>query len=352
MAVLLRKVRRTNAAAASVLEQADFRTDSEIRSLTRADLHELFPGPEKLKLRRIIFRIIKKHKPINVLLKELEGFILPYSLRDSLSCSGVLVDYLHTLKDMKDQLNNVQSVIEAHINLLEDISKAQPHQKQDSDVLSSPGTKAPSLSPEPDITPENGHSYAAQVMYQMVVGGKTFDAHLQLMAEVQAQVQCQVQLISCSQDGQVLIVFCPITSRTGADVDGAMRNVTGEGPVILVLMHHTLNIRHTATRRMWSDYSNIVLHVNIFYHKKAHGLLKCQENNAAVIQIQNKLLEYCTPRSKWAVTGGYNSPDIDSCSHLDGEGSEFGFRLFDSDSSSSSTSSSNSDTKSIWGPVE
>ncbi|XP_014905802.1 uncharacterized protein LOC106958426 [Poecilia latipinna] len=352
MAVLLRKVRRTNAAAASVLEQADFRTDSEIRSLTRADLHELFPGPEKLKLRRIIFRIIKKHKPINVLLKELEGFVLPYSLRDSLSCSGVLVDYLHTLKGMKDQLNNVQSVIEAHIHLLEDISKAQPHQEQDSDVLSSPGTKAPSLSPAPYITPENGHSYAAQVMYQMVVGGKTFDAHLQLMAEVQAQVRGRVQLLSCSKDGQVFLVFCPVTSRTGADVDGAMRNVTGGEPVILVLMHHTLSIRPTATRRMWSDYSNIVLHVNIFYHKKARGLLKCQENNAAVIQIQNKLLEYCTPRSKWAVTGGYNSPDIDSCSHLDGEGSEFGFRLFDSDSSSSSTSSSNSDAKSIWGPVE
>lgn len=73
----------------------------------------------------------------------------------------------------------------------------------------------------------NVHLFPA-VMYQMVVGGKTFDAHLQLMAEVQAQMQCQVQLISCSQDGQVLIVFCPITSRTGADVDGAMRNVTGK----------------------------------------------------------------------------------------------------------------------------
>lgn len=65
-------------------------------------------------------------------------------------------------------------------------------------------------------------------MYQMVVGGKTFDAHLQMMAKVQAQVQDQVRLISCSQDGQILIVFCPITSRTGVDVDGAMSNVTGK----------------------------------------------------------------------------------------------------------------------------
>ncbi|XP_036003491.1 uncharacterized protein LOC118556541 [Fundulus heteroclitus] len=353
MSVLLRKVRRTNPAAASVLERADFRTDSEIQSLTREDLHELFPGPEKLKLRRTVFRIIKKRKPINVLLKELQGFIPHYSLRDSLSCSGVLVDYLHTLKDMKAQLNNVQSFIEAHIDLLEDISKAPPHQEHDqSDVLSEPGTTVPSPPLEPYIKPANGHSFAAQVMYQMIVGGKTCDAHLQLMAKVQTQVQHQVQLISCSQDGRVFIVFCPITSRAGPDVNGAMANVTGREPVILVLMHHTLDSKHTATRRTWSDFSNIVLHVNVFFHETAQGLLRCQENNAAVIQIQNKLLEYCTPGSKWAVTGEYNSPGIDSCSHLDSGGSEFGFRLFGSGSSSSSSSSSDGDTKSIWGPPE
>ncbi|XP_038149228.1 uncharacterized protein LOC119788704 [Cyprinodon tularosa] len=351
MAVLLRKVRRTNAAAASVLERADFCTDSEIRSLTREDLHELFPGPEKLKLRRTILRIIKKHKPINVLLKELRGCIPEYSLRDSLSGSGVLVDYLHTLKEMKAQLNNMHSFIEAHIELLEDMSKARPHQQHDPDLLSNPDTKSPSPPIGAHIIPANGHSYGAQVMYQMVVSGKTFDAHLQLMAKVQAQMQERVQLISCSQEGQVLIVFCPITSRAGADVDGAMTNITGHEPVILVLMHHTLDFKHMTTRRTWSDDLNIVLHVNIFYHETAHGLLRCQENYKAVIQIQNKLLEYCTPGSKWAVTGEYNNPGIDSCSRLDSGGSEFGFRLFGS-SSSSSSSSSNCDTKSIWGPAD
>lgn len=49
---------------------------------------------------------------------------------DALSNNGVLVDYLHLLKDMKAQLNNVQSFLEAHISLLEDI-KAQPQQKHD-----------------------------------------------------------------------------------------------------------------------------------------------------------------------------------------------------------------------------
>lgn len=65
-------------------------------------------------------------------------------------------------------------------------------------------------------------------MYQMVVCGKTFDAHLQLMAKVQAQVQDRVQLVSCSQDGQIIVVFCPISSRAVADVDAAMTCVTGK----------------------------------------------------------------------------------------------------------------------------
>ncbi|MEQ2186623.1 hypothetical protein GOODEAATRI_030476, partial [Goodea atripinnis] len=48
----------------------------------------------------------------------------------ALTSNGVLVDYLHLLKDTKTQLNNVQSFLEAHIGLLEDI-KAQPQQKCD-----------------------------------------------------------------------------------------------------------------------------------------------------------------------------------------------------------------------------
>lgn len=49
---------------------------------------------------------------------------------DALTNNGVLVHYLHLMKDMKAQLNNVQSFLEAHIRLLEDI-KAQPEQKHD-----------------------------------------------------------------------------------------------------------------------------------------------------------------------------------------------------------------------------
>ncbi|KAM4521953.1 uncharacterized protein PAE49_001864 isoform 1-T2 [Odontesthes bonariensis] len=347
MSVLLRKIRRTDAAAAAVLERADFCTDSEIQSLTREDLHELFPGAENLKLRRNIFGMIHKQKPVNVLLKELQGLIPSDSLRAALSTHGVLVDYLHILKDVKTQVQKVQSFLEAHIGLLEDINKAQADQEPDRDVLPGASTSALCAPVEPHNIPADIHPYGAQVMYQMVVSGRTFDAHLQLMAKVQAQVQDQVQFISCSEDGQIIIVFCQISSRAGTEINTAITSLKGDVPVILVLMHQTHQVKHAAVRT-WSDYSNVVLDVSVFYHETARGLLRCQENTVAVSQILSKLLEYSIPRCKWDVNGDYQRTGRisgDRGSHIDSGGSELGFRLF---SGSSSSSSSDSESKSIW----
>lgn len=121
----------------------------------------------------------------------------------------------------------------------------------------------------------------------------------------------------------------------------------GDEPVILVSMHHTLEVKHTKLRRTRSAYSNVVLQVDVFYHETERGLLRCQENSAAVAWIQNKLLEYSIPRAKY-VNGECNDAEKERGSHPD---TEFGFRLFSSGSSSSSTSS-DSCSKSIWGPGE
>lgn len=129
MSVLLKEIRHINSKAASVLEKADFCTDSAIQSLTREDLNELFPGVSQLKLRKTIFDTIHKQKPIEVLMKELKGFIPHESLSNALTENGILVDYLHILKDMKTQMNHVQTFLDAHIRLLEDIRKPKTEQE-------------------------------------------------------------------------------------------------------------------------------------------------------------------------------------------------------------------------------
>lgn len=111
--------------------------------------------------------------------------------------------------------------------------------------------------------------------------------------------------------------------------------------------------------RKGCGHSNVVLQVNVFYHETARGLLRCQENAAAVSQIQNKLLQYSILTSKLGVmgkcdrTGSVPDDDVVEASQFERGGSELGFSLFRRGSSSSTTSSSsNSESKSIWGPGE
>ncbi|KAM4529238.1 uncharacterized protein V3H82_027420 [Fundulus diaphanus] len=312
MSVLLKEIRDYNFDAAKVLQKADFRSDSEIQSLTREDLRELFPGPEKLKLRRSIFEIINKQKPVEKLLQDIRGFIPEDSIKDALTNNGVLVDYLHLLRGMKAQLNHVQSFIDAHISLLEDI-KAQPQQKHD------PGPPAKTLDPpttsrylsndtptqKSQVTgdqsswcsaPSRSGNYGAQVTgfkYKMVVSGQTFNAHNQILEKLKSSAQ-HLNLVETqsSEDCQIVFVFCPISSRTGTDVDAAMKMVTGDKPVILVLMHHAHEAKHVTPMGTWHHNPKIVHHVNVFYHETMRGLIDCKENNGAISGIRTELIKY------------------------------------------------------------
>uniref|UniRef100_A0A1A7XWL7 Uncharacterized protein n=1 Tax=Iconisemion striatum TaxID=60296 RepID=A0A1A7XWL7_9TELE len=118
MSVLLEKITKIDEPAAKKIEEAGFRSDSEIRDLTREDLRELLPGPKNMKIRINIFKTISKTDSLSELLKKLQGFI-PHDLKATLSKTGLLADYLHILKDMKTKQNNVQMFLEAFIKHLE-----------------------------------------------------------------------------------------------------------------------------------------------------------------------------------------------------------------------------------------
>ncbi|XP_038149222.1 uncharacterized protein LOC119788699 [Cyprinodon tularosa] len=316
MSVLLKEIRMYNSNAAIVLEKANFCSDSEIQSLTRIDLNELFPGPEKLKLRRSIFEKINKQKPIEKVLQDLRSFIPEDSIKDALSSGGVLVDYLHVLKDTHAQLSNVQHFLEAHISLLEDI-KGQPQQKHQpgsaakpldhraasrnetalqkpQDSFSGAGNQSFFRSTQSNLWSSSyGRSQVAQVMvkFKMVVGGKTFDAHLQILDKLRSSTQ-QLMLVESqnNEDCQMAFVFCPVVSRVGTDVEAAMKLVTGDMPVILVLMHHTHEAKPVTTMGTW-ECNSVMHHVNVFYHEKARGLITCKENDNAISDLQNVLLK-------------------------------------------------------------
>ncbi|XP_056284601.1 uncharacterized protein LOC130202835 isoform X13 [Pseudoliparis swirei] len=447
MSFLLSEIKRVNRDAARVLETAELRTDSEIQTLTREDLHELFPGPQHFKLRRTLYDVIHNQPIAEQLLKKLKGFLPRESVMAALTNNGVLVDYLQILKDRKTQ-------VDAHIGLLEKFIADQPDsgqtdgcsqeagglgisdafgqnfkqigptgpqepqslgtsdafgqnfkqigptgpqepqslgtsdafgqnfkqigspcpqepqslgtsdaigpnlkqigptgpqepQKHRSGVsapagrrdgfqygatehrsgVSAPagqrdgfqyGATGPSASaPAYRVKAHGGKSDGFQqdtggepfiilsvpdvveptLLYKMVVGGgKTFGTDRTLMQKVEKPFQNRLRPCG-AQDNKITFVFCPISSCIGADVDAAMVDIKDDKPIVLVLMHHTHEVKAVSSMKMRPDDARVVLRVNVFYHETC-GLLKCEQNDAAVTEIQNKLEESFIRRSK------------------------------------------------------
>lgn len=76
------------------------------------------------------------------------------------------------------------------------------------------------------------------------------------------------------------IVFIPVVSRTGTDIDAAVSSIKDDKPVLLVVLHHTFN-----PETVVPDSSKFVVRENtftvdcLFFEDK--GLLKCNNNDKA-----------------------------------------------------------------------
>ncbi|KAI9522577.1 hypothetical protein NQZ68_034929 [Dissostichus eleginoides] len=245
---LLMEIRNQERDAADVLQEADLRSDSEIRSLTREELLELFPGPKDFKLRRRIFEIIQNQKPVKQLPTKVNNVI-------PISPKGPSVDRMDT-------------------------SDQQPPPKKRFEAV---------------------NKRKGKLVYKIVVNGTTFGADFELMEKVKNEVKDQFDLVqSYSNDHNVTIVFCPIVSRMGPDVESAMRNVKGDKPVILVLMHHAYEAKFIPKV---AQGANIKLQVNVFFHETKKGLLNCGENGAVVCEITKYLQEIPIPNAQVVAAG-------------------------------------------------
>nr|XP_046229991.1 uncharacterized protein LOC124051018 isoform X2 [Scatophagus argus] len=321
---LLDKIKNKSKKAAREFEKAGLRTNLDIQFVTREELLELFPGAENFQLRRTIFGIINEQKPVDAVIRELKAFIPHEIFRAAVTGNGVFVDYLHILKDMKTQMNNVQAFLDAHIGLLEEFSKYPPDQalcqtstpEPCNQLMPCNASNADQEQGKPDIgtssasgplllqsnqtgieTPSasgSSHQYfiqTATVQYRSVACCGTLGVPDQMMQKMKNQCQGQVQIVECQEDYWITVVFCPVTSRVGSDAQSALSNVTDDKPVILVLMYHRHQPMCVPEMRELSSFQNVVLCVNVFYHEKC-GLLTCAQNDAAVSNIQSKLLEY------------------------------------------------------------
>ncbi|XP_030609907.1 uncharacterized protein LOC115797464 [Archocentrus centrarchus] len=128
-----------------------------------------------------------------------------------------------------------------------------------------------------------------------VVTGRTFGADEAILEQVKNSkgwISPEVQITSL-QECDIIMVLCPITARSGSDVEEAFRREEvsqSDKPLILVLMHHTWDAEYSTGGRKWAEEnSKIVLEVHVLFHETQPGLLQCERNLQAVGEIRNKL---------------------------------------------------------------
>ncbi|XP_061578848.1 uncharacterized protein LOC133445541 [Cololabis saira] len=150
------------------------------------------------------------------------------------------------------------------------------------------------------------------VKVHKVTTGETFGADEGLLRQMTDGLHVK---FTSPEESDVIIVFCQISSRVGSDVEAAMRKVSDDKKIILVVMHHTRDVDYSTGGKRWSEtFRNVVLDVNVLFHETVPGLLNCDENKKAVRQIQDALGTNCLsggplPRSGWACKASHHGVD-------------------------------------------
>ncbi|XP_076867036.1 uncharacterized protein LOC143518458 isoform X2 [Brachyhypopomus gauderio] len=121
-----------------------------------------------------------------------------------------------------------------------------------------------------------------RVKFVSVITGKTLGAHERFLQILHKQTP-DLQEVSTVQKCDVILLFCPIVSRAGTDIEAALKLITEADSklVVLVVLHHTFDpycIVPDSSRSVTRENTTTV--DCLFY--EGQGLLQCRTNTEAV----------------------------------------------------------------------
>ncbi|XP_076873404.1 uncharacterized protein LOC143523109 [Brachyhypopomus gauderio] len=288
---LRERIEKLGASVKLVLQDADI-ADTQLLTLTREDLNELFPGNRNFQLRRRMMELISEAvqhsmapEQTSTSLDTLRGLIQRPD-RGEPAAEGIWKEHLHTLRDLEKELTLALDFIKSHIELMENLTETPMNEAASSletTVNHIHADREPHLPAASQSTP-----LSLPVKIHSVVCGNTLGAHDAILKHVHTAVH------SSAEDCNVILLFCPIVSREGTDIEAAIQKVPVSKATILVVMHHTFHQDHAGvTPRIWSSKPNIVKCVNVMFHESEPGLLLgCHANTQAIAQIQSALQQF------------------------------------------------------------
>ncbi|KAG9281976.1 hypothetical protein AMEX_G561 [Astyanax mexicanus] len=108
-----------------------------------------------------------------------------------------------------------------------------------------------------------------------------------------------MQKVSTVAECDVILCFCPVVSRAGTDIEAALNkldNESGNKPVVLVVLIHTLNPEDIVPDSSKSVNRENTLTVDCLFHEDQQ-LWKCNTNYDAI----DKVTEYLKPKVFYSV---------------------------------------------------
>ncbi|XP_016378616.1 uncharacterized protein LOC107716634 [Sinocyclocheilus rhinocerous] len=266
--------------------------DAQVFTLTREDLNELFPGIKNFQLRRTIMALITDTvkdslRPGPETFAGALEHLMHKNKSNDAAVQDVLKESLRAFREVEDQLKAAQASLKPYIEVLNSFTEASARQEDWDTEGTSSRRKFPS-SFQKDLTPPTIQTtFEPSVRVLPLVCGQTLGTDRHILAQLKGVRESELR------DCQLILVFCPVVSRAGTDIEEALKKISADKPAVLVTMHHTFNPNYVCPSfNVASSQVNIVEHVNVLFHDSYHGLLGCPANNNAMIKLQSVLNWY------------------------------------------------------------
>ncbi|KAL6463352.1 hypothetical protein MHYP_G00277430 [Metynnis hypsauchen] len=135
-----------------------------------------------------------------------------------------------------------------------------------------------------------------KLKYFTIVTGQTINADKDFIRNLHKH-RPNLQKVSSVEKCDFILVFCPVVSRAGTDIEAALKNLNDKSttkPAVLVVLHHTFDPDSTVPESSRSVFRENTLTVDCLFHED-RGLLQCRKNDTALEKITEYLklqLEY------------------------------------------------------------
>ncbi|KAL7834434.1 hypothetical protein SRHO_G00286810 [Serrasalmus rhombeus] len=118
------------------------------------------------------------------------------------------------------------------------------------------------------------------------VTGKTLGSHEDFV-RILCKRRTALQEVLTVEECDVVLVFCPVVSQAGTDIEAALQELSGISatkPAVLVVLHHTLNPDLTVPDSSRAVNREKTLTVDYLFYED-EGLLQCRKNDEALRRV-------------------------------------------------------------------